>query len=55
MVGFGYLEVTYTYYNNTTEVYHYIEVASGLVSGKAGYFNIDYSAVIDNACAINMF
>lgn len=55
MIGFGYLDITYTYSNNATQNYQYIEIASGLALRSTGYYNINYNSTINNAYAINIY
>ena len=54
MAGFGYKEIEYVLNNGTTQVNYFIAVASGLSSRSRGYYNINYSTVIDDAYGINI-
>ena len=51
MAGFGYMDVTYTFSDNTSQTSHFIKVASGQSTLTTGYYNIS-THNIDDAFSI---
>ncbi|MDE6412086.1 MAG: hypothetical protein K2L02_06120 [Clostridia bacterium] len=55
MVGFGYVETTYTLANSANLLYEYIMVASGVPTKTSGYYDIHYNTNVNDAYAVNIY
>lgn len=55
MVGFGNMDVTYTFANNLKRTENYIIVASGMNDRLKGYLNINSNVTIDDVYGVDIF
>lgn len=53
MIGFGYKTITYSL-SSGSRVDNYLQVATGLLNKKNGYYNVGKNTTIDDAYAVNV-